>query len=654
MTAGIGPLALIRIRGLRYRYPNSTSDVLRIPSLDISGRGLIALTGPSGAGKSTLVELLAGTLHEPYEGSVQVLGAEWHDLTRDADRQRQLRRIGLIPQDFGLVPSWTVGQTVRQALIDADVPRQQHDERISEALRVVGLTDFWDREAGSLSGGQRQRVAIARVLARDVELVIADEPTANLDPPRVQSLLRLLHEIARHVPVVVVTHDSGVAEACDRTIILQSAAPTQPVRAPLAAGGSGTNWSIPVAGVAAVALAAAIGFGLARPHSTPSEAVPPLQTAALQAPAVATGATLSAAVTSTRPAAQPPRSQVAPSAAAPNSPTTIAPPQSIYSLAGTTAGYADGPGTAARFEHPAGVAADRAGYIYVTDYTNNRIRRISPSGTVETWAGSGLKGVRDGRGMDAAFSAPWGEAIDPSGNLYISDGDGNTIRQVSRDRSVTTIVGSGAGGFADGPARSAAFNHPSGLALDASGNLYVADYTNNRVRKIAPNGMVSTLAGNGAAGFTDGSGRSALFNHPSGLAVDRNGYVYVTDAGNQRIRLVSPAGMVTTLAGTGIRGAADGPDELAQFDDPSGIILDATGNLYVTDAGSSRIRFLSGDGQVSTVTGFGGGGFADGPLTTAQLSAPQGITVDTQGRVEVADFGNHRIRVIMPIVRVTR
>jgi putative ABC transport system ATP-binding protein len=227
---------LITIRDLRYRYADTQEDILRIPFLDISGRGLIAITGPSGVGKTTLVELLAGTLQEPYEGTVTVLGADWQQLRRDADRQRQLRRIGLIPQDFGLLPSWTARRTLEQDLSDADVAMEQRPARCAESLAQVGLTDVAEREIGSLSGGQRQRVAIARMLARDVELVIADEPTANLDPGLVGEIAELFKVLARKVPVIVVTHDPRLAEMCDRTIVLQSAVTSSSASRPDAAG----------------------------------------------------------------------------------------------------------------------------------------------------------------------------------------------------------------------------------------------------------------------------------------------------------------------------------------------------------------------------------------------------------------------------------
>jgi D-methionine transport system ATP-binding protein len=228
--------SVITVRDLRFGYPGSSQDVLRVPFLDVPADGMIAVTGPSGAGKSTLIELLAGTLREPYLGSIQVLGTEWNTLTRDADRQRQLRRIGLIPQDYGLLTSRTPAGLLDQDLTDAGVPRSQRRHRIGAALAEVGLAALADRRISGLSGGQRQRVAIARMLARRVECVIADEPTANLDPVLTADAMRLFRTLAGRVPVIIVTHDPDVAGACDRVIVLQSAvdprAPGQPAARP--------------------------------------------------------------------------------------------------------------------------------------------------------------------------------------------------------------------------------------------------------------------------------------------------------------------------------------------------------------------------------------------------------------------------------------
>jgi ABC-type lipoprotein export system ATPase subunit len=222
----------VRIRNLQYRYRGTDRDVLRMGTLDVEGPGLVAVIGQTGAGKSTLMELLAGTLREPYHGSMQVLGVELRDLRRDADRQRHVRRVGLIPQDFGLLPGSSVRDILLQDLTDAQVPVPEHEARVCEALDRVGLLPFAARDSEQLSGGQRQRVAIARTLARDVELIIADEPTANLDPDKAESIMELFEELGTSRPVLIVTHDMRVAARCVRTVVLR----------PVVEHGESTRW----------------------------------------------------------------------------------------------------------------------------------------------------------------------------------------------------------------------------------------------------------------------------------------------------------------------------------------------------------------------------------------------------------------------------
>ena len=277
----------IRIFGLRYRYPGTDRYVLEVPSLSIESPGLTAITGPSGSGKSTLVELIAGTLREPYSGELEVLGVDMQGLRRDADRQRHLRRIGLVPQDFGLLPTATVGEILRQDLADAGIPRSEHEERIAAALEQVGLAEFLERKSVMLSGGQRQRVAIARMLARDVELVIADEPTANLDPELVSGAVALFRDLAQRRAVVIVTHDMRVAELCDRRIELPTPSAPRPVR--------GVAQSVPRWGVAAAVVALALLGGTATAViassrgniATPPSAAPSALPATAAAPSVA-------------------------------------------------------------------------------------------------------------------------------------------------------------------------------------------------------------------------------------------------------------------------------------------------------------------------------------------------------------------------------
>jgi ABC-type lipoprotein export system ATPase subunit len=286
---------IIRVRDLRYRYPGSDQDVLRIPFMDVSGVGLTALTGPSGVGKSTLIELLAGTIREDYEGSLRVLGKEWKDLTKDAERQRQLRRIGLIPQDFGLLGSRTPRETLTQDLSDSGVPAMERRVRVERALGEVDLSGFSDRQVSGLSGGQRQRVAIARMLARDVDLVIADEPTANLDPELVAGVMSLFRELGRRVPVVLVTHDPRVSEQSDRTIVLQSSVAAPSARIGTPAPQSTIRRRAIRIGLAVIVCLGLIGGGIAfaaftRTHQTATRTSPPASSVGNLAP---TGQTLS-------------------------------------------------------------------------------------------------------------------------------------------------------------------------------------------------------------------------------------------------------------------------------------------------------------------------------------------------------------------------
>lgn len=235
MSSNLSSDPIVAIQDLRFRYPGMRHDALRLSRLEIDRPGLIAITGPSGAGKSTLVELVAGTLNERYTGSVSVLGKEWSELRTDRSRQFHLRRIGLIPQDLGLLPHQTPSQMLRQALLDAGVPACECDDRVASALSRMDLDAYAHRRIAELSGGQKQRVAIARVLVRNVELILADEPTANLNPQLSDETIAVLRSIGQTIPVVVVTHDSRVAPLCDRQVRLEAAPADLPAVAPMAA-----------------------------------------------------------------------------------------------------------------------------------------------------------------------------------------------------------------------------------------------------------------------------------------------------------------------------------------------------------------------------------------------------------------------------------
>jgi DNA-binding beta-propeller fold protein YncE len=250
--------------------------------------------------------------------------------------------------------------------------------------------------------------------------------------------------------------------------------------------------------------------------------------------------------------------------------------------------FADGKGSNALFSGPVGVAIDKAGNLYVTDGGNHSIRKVTPQGEVSTLAGS-ERGSADGEGSSAQFDTPYGITIDVAGNLYVADKWNHRIRKITPKGEVSTLAGRERG-FADGQGSEAQFNEPHGIAIDAAGNLYVMDTMNTSIRKITPQGEVSTFAGSQLHGFADGEGSFARFEFPRGITIDAAGNLYVADAQNNRIRKVTQKGTVSTIAGSGERGFADGEGSSAQFEYPSSIAIDAAGNLYVTDWGSQSIR----------------------------------------------------------------
>ena len=275
-------------------------------------------------------------------------------------------------------------------------------------------------------------------------------------------------------------------------------------------------------------------------------------------------------------------------------------------LPGPRGDYADGRGEAARFFGPEGLALDAQGNLYVADSRNNRIRRIAPYGTVSTVAGGGSSGLL--------------------------------------------------GGYVDGPADQAHFALPLDVAVDAAGYLYVTDFLNHAIRRITPAGHVTTLAGNGQPGDEDGVGQAASFELPNRIAIDRAGNLYVTEGrardfgerlGGNRVRKITPDGRVTTLAGTGEPGYRDGPAAEAQFDIPEGVAVDEAGNVYVADTGNSYIRCIGTDGLVTTVAGVGVEAYADGPAGEAAFWYPMDVAVAPDGSLLVADWRNHRIRRIV-------
>ena len=338
----------------------------------------------------------------------------------------------------------------------------------------------------------------------------------------------------------------------------------------------------------------------------------------------------------------------------------ITPAGDVTTFAGTSgmAGSANGKGTAASFYYPVGVATDSADNVYVGEFGNTSIRKITPVGVVTTIAGSApAPGSTDGAGAAAGFNAPQGLSTDSAGNMYVADTLNNIIRKVTPAGVTTTFAGkAGTSGSADGTGTAASFNSPKGLTTDSAGNAYVSDTLNNTIRKVTPAGEVTTFAGTaGTAGSTNGTGSAASFNRPNGLATDSAGNVYVSDTLNNTIRKITPAGDVTTFAGTaGAAGSANGTGAAASFNSPIGLAADSAGNVYVADTNNSTIRKITPAGEATTFAGTAGAvGSANGTGTAASFNRPTGIATDSAGNVYVADTNNSTIRKITPAGVVT-
>lgn len=319
-------------------------------------------------------------------------------------------------------------------------------------------------------------------------------------------------------------------------------------------------------------------------------------------------------------------------------------------------GDADGVGLQAQFERPVGVAVDDTGNVFVADPNNSLIRKISPAGVVTSFAGGGSSGAEDGTGSAARFNDPQGVATDLAGNIYLADASNHVIRKITPRGVVTTFAGAARQpGSADGPAAAARFIVPRGLAFDRAGNLYVSDAANCTIRKITPSGAVTTLAGSpGEVGTADGQGSLARFYLPRGLAVAADGTVYVADQENSTIRQITPSGLVSTLAGRGgERGRTDGTGDAARFLAPAGLALDAAGNLYVSDNTALTIRKVTPAGVVTTLAGqYLTRGLSDGTGTGAQFNSASDLAIDRLGNLFVAD-GNNTLRQITPSGVVT-
>lgn len=312
----------------------------------------------------------------------------------------------------------------------------------------------------------------------------------------------------------------------------------------------------------------------------------------------------------------------------------------------------------AKFNNPYSVAVDSIGNIYVADTANYVIRKIDPNGIVTTLAGmAGVTGSLDGVGSMARFTTPKGIAVDSSGNIYVADTVNHLIRKITSNGVVSTLAGTaGVAGSADGIGTAAMFSEPSGIAVDSSGNVYVADTMNQTIRKITSAGVVTTLAGTvGVSGSVEGVGATATFNVPISVAVDFLGNVYVADAGNYTIRKITPSGVVSTLAGmTGSYGSVDGTGSTAMFGSPQGVTIDSVGNIYVADRDNQTVRKITSSGVVTTLAGIAGSiGSVDATGSAAMFNYLQGVSVDSSGNVYVSDAGNQAIRKVTPAGVVT-
>jgi len=323
-----------------------------------------------------------------------------------------------------------------------------------------------------------------------------------------------------------------------------------------------------------------------------------------------------------------------------------------------------GNASSAEFNHPSDVFVDSSGNIYIADTANARIRKITTDGKIDTIAGSGAVGSTGDGGAptSAALFAPTSVVVDTNGNFYIvTSGDSRIRKCDTKANTINTIAGTGVAGFSgDGSAATKAqLNAPTGLVLDSGGNLFVADLLNLRVRKVDTSGNINSVAGNGVQSFSGDGGAavSAQLNSPQGVAVDGAGNVYVSDTFNNVVRRVAKNGTITTFAGNGQAGSnGDGSAAAsAQLNSPQGLALDSAGNLYIADTGNAKVRRVTSDGKIATYAGNGTAGYGgDGAsATSAQLNTPSGVAVDSAGNLFIADFSNHRVRLVSPTGTIT-
>ncbi|WP_422931964.1 NHL repeat-containing protein [Singulisphaera sp. PoT] len=312
-----------------------------------------------------------------------------------------------------------------------------------------------------------------------------------------------------------------------------------------------------------------------------------------------------------------------------------------------------GPAVKAKLARPCAVAVDQQGNLYVADSGNHRIRKIAADGTITTFAGTGEPGFGGdgGPAARAQLKAPYGVSVDRHGQVFVSDQQNHRVRKITQAGIISTVAGDGRRGFDGdgGPAAKAALDHPDATVSDDAGNLYIADAVNHRIRKVDPDGTITTFAGTERGYSGDGGPAArAKLNVPASLALDPQGNLYIDDLVNHAVRKVTPTGLITTVAGTGDRGSNgdDIPATRAQLNEPGGVAVSPDGSLMIADGGNFRIRRVDPEGKITTVAGTGHQGHAGdgGPAFQAELSVLDIMAVDDRGNVFVADYGNHRIR----------
>ncbi len=339
--------------------------------------------------------------------------------------------------------------------------------------------------------------------------------------------------------------------------------------------------------------------------------------------------------------------------------------QIITTIAGGgSSGLGDGgQATNAELDRPTSVAKDNTGNVYITDRQNNRIRKVSSTGIITTVAGTGAAGFGgDGTAATlATMNQPYGITVDNSGNIYFSDGENHRVRKINTAGIITTIAGTGAttSGGDGGQATDAQVGWPAGIAIDNSGNIYITESENHCVRKVSPSGIITTIAGTGMAGYSGNNGPAiaAKLDQPHGIALDATGNIYVVENNNDCVRKIDVSGTITTFAGGSNGYSGDnGPASAAKFRKPIGIAINSTGYIYIADVSNHCVREIDPSGIIHTVAGTGTLGFYGdgGNATAAKLSNPTGVAIDAYNNVYIADWGNDRVRTFRSSVSIEK